>query len=77
MRHLVLVEELADLRQVRVAEVPEDAHADETGAFEHDPARLERLEQFIAEVGKLLDDPSQVGLGSRSRPGTLPWHRPR
>ena len=72
MRHLVLVEELADDRQVRVAEAPEDAHADEPGPLQHDPARLERLEQLVAEVGDLLDDPAQLGLADAVGPGLAP-----
>ena len=72
MRHLVLVEELADDRHVRIAEVPEEAHADETGAFQHDSARLERLEQLVAEVGDLLDHPAQLGLADAVGPARSP-----
>ena len=72
MRHLVLVEELADDRHVRVAEVPEDAHADEPGPLQHDPARLERLEQLVAQVGDLLDHPAQLGLADAVGPGLAP-----
>ena len=72
MRHLVLVEELADDRHVRITEVPENAHADETGPFQHDPARLERLEQFVAEVGNLLDHPTQLGLADAVGPARAP-----
>ena len=77
MRHLVLVEELADERQVGIAEVPEDAHADEAGSFEHDPARLERLQQLVAQVGDFLDDPAQFRLADAVGPDMPPWRRPR
>ena len=68
VRHLVLVEELADDRQVRIAEMPEDAHADEPGPLQHDPPRLERLEQLVAEVGDLLDHPAQLALADAVGP---------
>ncbi len=68
MRHPILVEELADHCHVRIALVPEEAHADETGALEHDPPRLERLEQLVAEVGDLLDHPAKFGLADAVGP---------
>ena len=37
----------------------EDPNADEARPLEHDPARLERLEQLVAQVGDLLDNPPQ------------------
>ena len=72
MRHLVLVEELADHRHIRIAKMPEKANADEAGPFQHDPARLERFEQFVAEVGNLLDHPSQLGLANAVGPAGSP-----
>src|SRR5262245_21508835 len=56
-------------RQVRVAEVPEDSHADVARPLQHDPARLEGLEQLVAEVGDLLEDPAQVALADAVGPG--------
>ena len=60
MRDLVLVEELADDRQVRIAQRSDDAHPDEAGTLQQDPARLERLEQLVAEIGDLVNHPAQV-----------------
>ena len=62
VRHLVLVEELTDLRQVRVVVVAEDADTDEPRSLQQAPPRLERLEQLVAEVGDLLNDPPQLTL---------------
>ena len=72
VRHLVLVEELTDLRQMPVTDMAEDANADETRLLQHDPARLERLEQLVAEVGDLLDDAAQLALADAVGPGFAP-----
>src|SRR5271165_5417128 len=43
-------------------------NADEAGPLQHDPARLKRLEQLVAEVGNLLEDPAQLARGDAVRP---------
>lgn len=71
VRHLVLVEELADRVDLRVAQRPEHPDADEPRPLEHLPADLERLDQLVAQVGQLADHPPEL-LGRHAIRPTCP-----
>ncbi len=47
------------------------------GPLQHEPPRLERLQQLVAEVGDLLDHPAQLGLADAVGPDRPPRRRPR
>jgi hypothetical protein len=56
VRDLVLVEELAQLERLLRVRVADDADADEPRGLEQLAAKLEGLEQLVAQVGALVEE---------------------